>query len=129
MILARSAARVLLALALGGVGVMHFVSPRPFVQHLPPALPGREAVVYGSGVVEILLGVALMVAPARRRATVGRAVVAFLVAVFPANVYVAVSGVEVDGYPEGAFRWWRLPFQAVLIAWALWSTRTETVER
>ena len=44
---------------------------------------------------------------------------------FPANVYVAVADVDVEGQPGGVFQWIRLPLQAVFIAWALWSTRAE----
>ena len=59
------------------------------------------------------------------RETVGRLTAAYLVAVFPANVYVAVADVDVEGQPGGVFQWIRLPLQAVFIAWALWSTRSE----
>ena len=41
--------------------------------------------------------------------------------VFPANVYVAIAGLDVDGQPGGIYPWLRLPFQALFIAWALWS--------
>jgi uncharacterized membrane protein len=44
------------------------------------------------------------------------------VAVFPANVYVAVADVAVDGQPGGWYPWLRLPFQALFIGWVLWST-------
>ena len=111
-------------MALAAAGVTHFTNSRPFVQHLPPWLPGRLEIVYGSGVVEIALAVALVGLPRHRR-LVGRIAVAFFVVVFPANVYVAVTGTEVDGLPTGAVRWIRLPFQVVLIAWALWSTRSD----
>ncbi len=67
------------------------------------------------------LGVALLLRqPWRRRA--GLSLAAYLVAVFPANVYVAVAGVDVDGQPGGWYPWLRLPLQALFVAWALWST-------
>jgi uncharacterized membrane protein len=56
----------------------------------------------------------------RRRA--GLALAAYLVAVFPANVYVAVAGIDVEGQPGGWYPWLRLPFQVLFVAWALWST-------
>ena len=116
-----------LAAAMVAAGVAHLAGPEPFVQHLPDWVPAREALVYLSGVVEIGLGLAL-VTFADRRAAAGRLLTLFLVAVWPANVYVAVAGVDVDGQPGGAYAWIRLPFQALFIAWALWSTRVPSTE-
>lgn len=110
------------ALAAGMVvaGLSHLLNPLPFVQHLPPWVPARETLVYASGIVEILLGAALTLRqPARRRA--GLVLAAYLVAVFPANVYVAVAGVEVTGQPGGAYPWLRLPLQLLFVWLALWS--------
>jgi uncharacterized membrane protein len=50
------------------------------------------------------------------------ALAAYLVAVFPSNVYVAIAAVEVDGQPGGWYPWFRLPLQVLFVAWALWST-------
>jgi uncharacterized membrane protein len=111
-----------LAAAMVFAGIGHLVGPQPFVQHLPEWVPAREAIVYLSGIVEIGFGAALVALPARRAAT-GRLLALFFLAVWPANVYVAVAGVDVDGQPGGAYPWIRLPFQAVFVAWALWSTR------
>jgi uncharacterized membrane protein len=118
----RDHARRGMAVAMVVAGLGHLVGPEPFVQHLPTWVPAREAIVLLSGLVEIGLGVALLVAR-ERRASVGRLLAAFLLAVWPANVYVAVAGVHVDGQPGGAYPWIRLPFQILFIAWALWSTR------
>ena len=102
-------------------GVTHLLRPDPFVQHLPDWVPGRDLLVALTGVIEIALGIAL-VAPRHIRPAAGRAVAAYLVAVFPANVYVAVADVDIDGQPGGVWRWIRLPLQAVFVTWALWST-------
>jgi len=59
--------------------------------------------------------------PWRRLA--GFALAGYLLAVFPANIYVAVADVEVDGQPGGAYSWLRLPLQAVFIVWAIWCTQ------
>jgi uncharacterized membrane protein len=118
---ARRAARLGMAVAMVVAGLAHWVMPAPFVQHLPPWVPAAEALVLVTGVVEIGLGVALLLRqPWRRRA--GLALAAYLVAVFPANVYVAVAGIDVDGQPGGWYPWLRLPFQVLFVAWALWST-------
>jgi uncharacterized membrane protein len=113
--------RVALATGMAVAGIAHFVTPLPFVQHLPDVVPVREAIIYASGVIEIVLGLSL-VGPSRWRPYVGLVLAAYLVAVFPGNVYVAVAGVPVDGQPGGIYPWLRLPFQALFIWLALWST-------
>lgn len=106
--------RVALAVAMVVAGLSHLASPTPFIQHLPGWVPRRDLLVLASGLVEIALGGALLLRPpARVRAGVALAI--FLVLVFPANVYVAVSGVAVDGQPGGAYPWLRLPWQALFI--------------
>jgi uncharacterized membrane protein len=115
--------RLALAVAMVFAGVLHLVQPTPFVQHLPGWVPQPELLVLVSGLVEIGLGVGLLVAPPLRR-TVGLLLALFLVAVFPANVYVAVAGVEVDGQPGGLYPWFRLLFQPLFVWLAYWSTRT-----
>jgi uncharacterized membrane protein len=109
-------------------GAAHLVRPLPFEQHVPDWVPAAAALVAVTGVVEIGLGAALVAWPARRR-VIGLVTAGYLVAVLPANVYVAVAGVEVDGQPGGVFAWVRLPLQGVFIAWAWWSTRTTTGAR
>jgi uncharacterized membrane protein len=104
-------------------GVAHLVGPDPFVQHLPEWVPAREPLVFASGLLEIALGGALLWARARRVA-VGRALALYLLAVWPANIYVAAAGVDVEGQPDGPYPWIRLPLQLLFIAWALWSSRS-----
>ena len=117
----RDHARRGLAAALIVAGISHFTNVEPFVQHLPDWVPAREMVVYLTGAIEIVLGAALM-CWRTGRSTIGRMVAAYLIAVFPANVYVAVSDVDVTGQPGGAHAWIRLPLQALFVAWALVST-------
>ena len=123
----RDHARRGLAVAMVVAGVSHFALPDPFVQHLPDWVPAREGLVYLTGALEIGLGAALA-GPRRWHPLAGRLLAGYLLAVFPANVYVAVAGVEVDGQPGGVYPWLRLPFQALFIAWALWSTREAPAE-
>lgn len=125
---ARGAARVGLAIAMVVAGISHWLNPVPFLQHLPPWVPVPEVLIFATGVLEVLLGLALLLRPPWRRRA-GVALAAFLVAVFPANVYVAVAGVDVDGLPGGWYPWLRLPFQILFVAWALWSTAPSTVEQ
>ena len=118
----RDLVRIGLALIIAVSGVAHFVSPRPYVQHLPDAVPFRGELVAITGIMELMLAAGL-VGPRRFRRPAGIALAAFLVLVFPANVYAAVSQVPIEGVPTGWLRWARLPLQVPLIAAALWSTR------
>ena len=121
-------ARVVLALIMMAIGVLHFAAPAGFVKIVPKALPEPELLVYVSGFFEIAGGVGLLVPRLRRAAAWGLA--ALFVAVFPANVNMAVNDIQIEGLaiPEIAL-WLRLPFQAVLVAWAVWLARADTPAR
>jgi uncharacterized membrane protein len=119
----RSAVRTLLALSMIAVGVLHFVKPEPFVHIVPTWLPAPLALVLVSGGFEVLGGVGLLVP--RTRAVAGLGLVALYVAVFPANLNMAVNGISLDPatpIPPWVL-WLRLPLQLVLIALALWVRR------
>ena len=118
----RDAARLGMALAMAIAGIAHWINPTPFVQHLPSWVPLAEEVILLTGVAEVVLGAALLLRQPWRRLA-GLALAGYLVAVWPANIYVAVADVEVDGQPGGLYPWLRLPLQAAFIVWALWSTR------
>lgn len=108
------------ALALAGVltssGVLHFVRPAPFVSIVPRSLPHPKALVAASGVAELACAALLVRRPTRRIA--GLLTAATFVAVFPANVSMALrSGRRPPWYRVIA--WLRLPGQLPLVAWAL----------
>ena len=111
-----------------GIGVMHFVRPEPFVAIMPAFLPWHLELVWISGAFEIALGAGLLVPTTRRLSAPG--LIALYVAVFPANVNMAVHGISPPGGPEvpALLAWARLPLQLVLIAWAYWYTRAEPGE-
>ena len=120
--------RLLYVMAPGYVvaGALHFVAPGLYVQIVPPIFPAPLALVYLSGLAEVAVGIGLLVPRTRRHAA--WATVALLVAIFPANVYMATHGVVIEGFPGGGdpselARWGRLPLQGVLILLALWYTR------
>jgi uncharacterized membrane protein len=115
----RDAARIAMAVAIVFSGVSHFASTDAFVQMLPASVPAREALILVTGAIEILLGIGLLT-PRRWRREVALVLVAYLIAVFPANVYTAVAGISLEGL-GGGDRWLRLPFQAVYIAWVFWA--------
>lgn len=116
--------RWLLAALIVAAGTLHFVNPDPFVRIVPPYLPYHLALVYISGFFEVLGGIGLLVPPVSRAAAWG--LVALFIAVFPANINMAINDIVLDEIPyDPVFYWLRLPFQAVLIAWAWWYTRPE----
>jgi uncharacterized membrane protein len=114
----RDAARLAMAVAMVFSGVSHFADTAAFTQLLPEFVPGRTPLILATGVLEILLGAGLL-APRWRR-EVALLLVAYLIAVFPANIYVAVADVPLEGL-GGGNPWLRLPFQAIYIAWVLWA--------
>jgi uncharacterized membrane protein len=121
----RTAARIAMGVAFVVAGIGHVATPTPFVQHLPSWVPERHALIYLTGLLEVVGGVALIALRAWRW-PIGVLIALYLVAVFPANVYVAVAGVAVDGLPGGVYPWLRLLLQPVFIAWTLWSAAPAT---
>jgi uncharacterized membrane protein len=113
--------RWLLAAGMVLAGVMHFVRPDRYESIVPPYLPWPAALVAISGVCEVALGVLLVVPRTRRFAAWG--LVALLVAVFPANVYLYQHQELLPAPP--LLHLLRLPLQAVLIWWAYQYTRLD----
>jgi uncharacterized membrane protein len=101
--------------------VQHFRDPEFYLKIIPPKLPWREAAVYVSGVAEIAGGVGLLVPALRRAAAWG--LVALLIVVFPANIYMAIYNIQATSWVvPPVLLWLRLPLQVLLIWWLLWST-------
>jgi uncharacterized membrane protein len=98
-------------------GTLHFVIPESFIEIMPPYLPAHRELVYASGVAEIAGGAGLM--HPRARPWAGRWLIATLVAVFPANVNMALNAKRyAKSTPGGnAALIARLPLQLILIAW------------
>jgi uncharacterized membrane protein len=103
-------------------GVNHFVNAPVYLKIMPPYLPWHELLVYLSGLFEIALGILVLVPRYTRRAAWG--LIALLIAVFPANLHMALHPELYPGIPSLAL-WARLPLQAVFIAWAYLYTRPE----
>ncbi|AFZ30228.1 hypothetical protein Glo7428_1671 [Gloeocapsa sp. PCC 7428] len=117
--------RVILAVCIIVVGLLHFAVPDIFVSIVPSLLPYPLELVYISGVFEILGGIGLLVPTVSRAAAWG--LIALFIAVFPANINMAVNHIHIDNIPDSPwFQVVRLPFQAVLIAWAWWYTKPAT---
>lgn len=121
----RTIGRIFLGSALVFAGVSHLTFAREeFQAQVPDFVPlDPDVTVLASGVVEIGLGAALLVAR-KRRGLVGIVAALFFVAVFPGNIAQWVEHRDAFGLDTDMKRFVRLFFQPVLIALALWSTRS-----
>ena len=119
----RVVSQVGLGLFLTSAGYSHLTVNRlEFQAQVPTWLPlDPDFVVLASGVVEILLGVALLTLW-RFRAHVGLLAALFFVAIFPGNINQFVNRIDAFGLNTDMLRGARLLFQPVLVLWALWST-------
>lgn len=98
-------------------GVMHFVIPDTYEAIIPDYLPGHRALVYVSGVAEIAGGLGAILPSTRKKARLLN--IATLLAVFPANVHMAVHPDRYKKVPGGKpALYGRLPIQALFLAWA-----------
>ena len=131
MNLLKGFARSALGIALGYAGFTHLTSNRlEFRAQVPNWVPfSADFVVLASGVVEIVLGLALVFL-VKYQVQVGWVVAAFFVAVFPGNISQYVNGIDAFGLDSDRARLVRLFFQPLLVAWALWATGAwRTVKR
>ena len=101
-------------------GLNHFRNPGFYVGIMPPYLPWPLALVYVSGVAEAVLGALLLFPTWTVLAAWG--LIALLIAVFPANVHMAMHPELYPSVPPTLLLI-RLPVQGLLIAWAYWYTR------
>tara|TARA_Y100001968_G_scaffold261644_1_gene249561 strand:- start:51 stop:410 length:360 start_codon:yes stop_codon:yes gene_type:complete len=102
------------------VGVQHFIDPMWFMRIMPPYIPFHLECVYISGLFEVVFGLMLLLEKTRYLA--GWGLILLLIAVFPANIYLAqTNGAVMDISPLIA--WGRLPFQGLFIGLAYWHTK------
>jgi uncharacterized membrane protein len=121
----RRRAPVVLAAAFTGSGIVHLVRPQVFAPIMPRAIPDEHHtnLIYASGLVELVCAAGLL----RRTRWAGAASVATLVAVFPANVQMALdagTGRNAGPSDNRAIAWGRLPLQ-LLMVWAALQARPE----
>ena len=113
--------KLMLAGLMSFAGIMHFVTPAFFIKIVPPYIPFPRELVALSGVFEILLGALLLVPFCTRIAAWG--IIALLIAVFPANIYLYQNQEIVPASQMAHFA--RLLLQGVLILWAYWHTKLD----
>ena len=101
------------------VGIKHFIEPDYFLSIIPPYLPFHIELVYISGFFEILFGLMILFPKYRYYGSIG--LILLLIAVFPANIYLAQSkeAQEAIGASQ-QIAIWRLPIQGILIWIAYW---------
>ena len=114
-----------MAIAYIFAGYNHLANPAFYLALMPPDLPNPEWLNVISGLAEIVLGVFLLEPRTRIYAAWG--IIALLIAVFPANMYVATQNVGAEGPGSGAgsANFIRLPFQVVFLVWAWWYTQPD----
>lgn len=118
--------RGVLAVSLIIVGMTHFIRPEQYARIVPPPFPPFSS-VYLSGVFEILGGIGLLIPAVSVIAA--WCLIALFIGVFPANIYMTVHNIQVDGIPHSQLLYAaRLPLQAVLIAWAYWYTKNPNTQ-
>jgi uncharacterized membrane protein len=96
-------------------GALHFVRPGMYQQIVPPQLGHAPELVAISGLAEIAGGLGLMIPRTRRAAGIG--LIVLLLAVWPANIYMAVEANHFATVGPAWALWARVPLQVVLIWW------------
>jgi uncharacterized membrane protein len=117
----QASARDALSLMLVFTGISHFrFMKEDFVRMMPPSIPWPRGLVYCTGLCEIAGAVGLLLPEFRRAAAY--TLIAFFLAVLPANIHAARAGITLRGKPAISL-WLRIPMQMLFIAIALWSAR------
>ena len=122
-------ARLGLGVVLLIAGIGHFASAEEFLAQVPPWMPAPEAVVAIFGVIELILGLALIATPVCWRPIVGWLVAGFFIVFFPGNIWQLLEGRAAFGLDSDAARFVHLLFQPVLVVWAQWATGAWTAMR
>ena len=106
------------------VGVQHFVDTSFFLKIMPPSFPLHKESVYVSGILEVLFGCGIIFKKTRFYSSWG--IIILLIAVYPANIYLAFSEDAQQAISVSSFfaSWVRLPIQFVLIGLAYFSSKT-----
>jgi len=99
-------------------GILHFITPKTYESIMPDYLPAHRELVYASGVAEAVGGLGLLASSPKVRRYSAYWLVATLVAVFPANLQMALNPEKYKQIPPAAL-WARLPLQLAFIRWVL----------
>lgn len=110
--------RYLLAAFFIVAGANHFLNSEIYLSMMPPWLPAPDALNLISGAAEVAGGIGILIPRTRRAAAIG--LILLLLAVFPANLHLAIHGWPALDIPRWVL-WLRLPFQLAFIAWVIFS--------
>ena len=107
-------------------GIDHFINPEFYLSIMPPSFPLHLEAVYISGFFEILGGISILIPYLRKIA--GWGLVALLICVYPANIYMAITP---EAFPEISIEllYFRLPLQFLFIYWAYSVTRPQYLKK
>ena len=95
----------------------HFVQTEGMVEMLPSWVPFRLALVYLTGLIELLIGIALFMT--RYQSLAAKLAIVVFVIFFPANIYAALNSIGLGGHQWGpVYLLIRGPLQIILISWA-----------
>lgn len=103
-------------------GLLHFAIPKTYESIMPDYLPAHRELVYASGVAEAVGGAGLLSSNPKVRKWSAYWLVATLVAVFPANLHMALNPERYKDIPQAAL-WARLPLQLAFVRWVLAAAR------
>jgi uncharacterized membrane protein len=121
--MARAIVRACLAGLFLLAGTIHLLDPTLFLPAMPPRIPFHLACIIVSGVCELLGGIGLLMPVLVIQRAAAWGLTALLIAVFPANIHMALAHVQVNGFPKDAWvEWARLPLQPLLVWAVIWST-------
>jgi uncharacterized membrane protein len=116
--------RLLLAALFLFAGTVHLCDPELFLPITPPWIPFHLPCILISGVVELVGGLGLLLPVRPIQVAIGWMLTLLLIAVFPANLHMAMANVKIHGFPAQPWMGWaRLPFQPLLIIAVLWLTQ------
>jgi uncharacterized membrane protein len=116
--------RLLLVALFLVAGTIHLRWPQLFLPVMPPWVPFHLFCIEFSGVLELIGGLGLLILRPRIQFLTGWGLTLLLVAVFPANIYMATAHIRIHGFPAYPWMAWaRLALQPLLILMVLWATR------
>ncbi len=120
---ARTLSLVLIGVFFLLAGTNHLRAPEVYLPITPPYLPWPKALILISGLAEIAGGLGMLIPATKRPAGIG--LILLLIAVFPANVYMAMHQIQLPHLEVPiALLWIRLPLQGLLIMWVWWTIRS-----
>ncbi|MEO9887742.1 MAG: hypothetical protein ABJR05_17075 [Balneola sp.] len=111
---------IIIGLLFIAIGIYHFVNPTFFVKIVPDYIPNHKAMVFWSGVAEVVGGIGIMIPQTKTYA--GWGLILLLIAVFPANIDMFIKAYQKHGMTT--YTWLtllRLPLQFILIYWVFWA--------